>query len=279
MSSDPPVRRASALLVLSMFAAACTPSAELPTESLPADLATEISEVAPTADAAVDAAAIAASTLAPGYPPPEPMTEPGPTADLRPVSLETDPYRDFLSALQAEMDGAGGAALAARRSERSFDVFRAGSTEGTVTFSEADADRTLAAFFAAGSKPRIDGYFRQLSAGQENLVCLGVVTNGWQGVVPMPTESPGPSYGEAMPADFPPGWWGWRFCDTAGGQGAWWWDQWLWFGEPQPGWTDDDMRASLSIWSDYAPWGAGDAPSSEGDKPEQPTYYVIAGDG
>jgi hypothetical protein len=248
------------------------------------------STVAPTSPdpaASLPPATEEAMGYPPGYPPPQPTGEPTPTLDARSVTLASSPYAEILTTLQRELDGVDTAALAAHgpvtdTGSSPLTAVEAGMIEGGIALSKEDVRRILDAFYAAGSKPRIDGYFVQTFEGSPpESACIGVVTRGWAGTVaspPEPTLPPGAEpYGQAWPEDFPDGWWGWQLCTPDGSD--WSWDEWICFGEEAPGATEDETRADLRTWREYTWWNVGDKPSSyDGDywdSWEEPTYYVL----
>jgi hypothetical protein len=233
----------------------------------------------------------AQTEVAEGYPmdyrPAATIVWPTPTLDARPVTFGSSPYGGILATLGQELDRGDTAALAARSpvsdtGSRRLTAVEAGMIEGGIALGAADARRILDDFYAAGSTPRIDGYFvRTFEGASLGSACIGVVTRGWSGTVPSPTEPPLPAgtetYGQSWPADFPAGWWGWQLCTGDGAQ--WSWDDWVCFGPGEPGAGDEEIRGGLRDWRDYVPWnedaapGAGDANAV--DSWVEPTYYVL----
>lgn len=157
----------------------------------------------------------------PGAPTATPAPSPTPTADAdgllpppaqppsQPVGLGDGPYADIVvplqSALAAGDDGWFGAHVGARRGLRLFDIDQLES-EGGASVDAAGTASLAEAFFAAGARPRVQGYFEE---ARPTTRCLYVLTHPWRGEVDYPgyaadhgiAERAGPALPPTVPLD------------------------------------------------------------------------------
>ncbi len=187
----------------------------------------------------------------PGYPPPRPVGQQRRPVTSRVVNMDTAPHRELLATLQREIHAGDSASLAARvGSGSSLNLYRAGSYEGGTRFNRQQIQLALDTLFEAGSRPSIHGFFQETSV-YSSFVCVGVVTEWWNGTVALPEGDP--YYGESLPRNLPEGWAGWRLCSDDG-QASWWWDAWAWGGRQSHDVTTSSLAELVFGWPENESW-------------------------
>ena len=199
------------------------------------------------------------SVVAQGYPPPggtlaPPAPSATPGADSQgyfppPVgiterieSLEESPHAELLLPLQMSFEAGSSEYLAERSTERFgvtlYDVRHIDSEGGKVL--DNDGARTvLDAFFDAGSRPLIQGYFE---SADDEVLCAVVVTSPFEGSVEHPNAADPDPYGPRPPAHISADSAGFGLCRVS--DGDWLWQDWMYGGYHQILGQLDDARGA-----------------------------------
>lgn len=177
------------------------------------------------------------TVVAHGYPPPE-GTQPPPAPSATP-SVDADgyypppvghterietivesPYTEILMQLHAVFESGDPSFLVERVTERfGVTLYDATllNTEGGTVLDATDANTALGGFFAAGSRPVIQGYFE---SGETGPSCLVVVASPFIGSVEHPGAADPDPYGPQAPSHIPAESAGFGVCQDG--------DDWLW---------------------------------------------------
>lgn len=182
---------------------------------------------APTATPAADSSGY--------YPPPVGLTE-------RIESIEGSPHAEMLLPLQMSFEAGSSEYLSERSTERFgvtlYDVSHIDS-EGGEALDTDGAGTLLDAFFDAGSRPLIQGYFE---SADDEVLCAVVVASPFEGSVEHPSAADPAPYGPRPPSHIPADSAGFRLCRVS--EGDWLWQDWMYGGYHQIIERLDDARGA-----------------------------------